>query len=423
MIELKHLGKIYSSASGSVEALKDVNLTIADGEIFGIIGLSGAGKSTLVRCINLLERPTSGEVWVDGQNLTALSEKALLQVRRQIGMIFQSFNLLEQRSVLRNVCFPLEISGTPKAEAKKRAEELLKVVGLADKAASFPSQLSGGQKQRVAIARALATNPRYLLCDEATSALDPNTTRSILELLREINKTLGVTIIVITHEMKVIDQICDRVAVIDHHRRAASYIENAAFSFHEPYASSASELVTELLQYLVEPADLLREEAEALLAGIVLDTKHFTLRTGGRTFEAAAFLRRAGADTTDVQRLFQSDLSEMVSRYDIIRRAELYREDIAVAAIDQEGVDRVTAAQAADELLSLKGVKASFVVFPSGENVQMSARSLGEVNVQVILEALGGGGNSTTAGGRVENTDVETVKSRLLEAIDAYFEK
>ena len=216
---------------------------------------------------------------------------------------------------------------------------------------------------------------------------------------------------------------CNRVAVIDHHRRAASYIENAAFSFHEPYASSASELVTELLQYLAEPADLLREEAEALLAGIVLDTKHFTLRTGGRTFEAAAFLRRAGADTTDVQRLFQSDLSEMVSRYDIIRRAELYREDIAVAVIDRDGVDRVTAAQAADELLSLKGVHASFVVFPNGGDVQMSARSLGEVNVQVILEALGGGGNSTTAGGRVENTDVETVKTRLLEAIDAYFEK
>ena len=177
MIELKHLGKIYSSASGSVEALKDVNLTIADGEIFGIIGLSGAGKSTLVRCINLLERPTSGEVLVDGQNIMALSQRELLQVRRQIGMIFQGFNLLEQRTVLRNICFPLEISGTPKAEAKKRAEELLRVVGLSDKAASYPSQLSGGQKQRVAIARALATNPRYLLCDEATSALDPNTTR------------------------------------------------------------------------------------------------------------------------------------------------------------------------------------------------------------------------------------------------------
>ncbi len=216
---------------------------------------------------------------------------------------------------------------------------------------------------------------------------------------------------------------CNRVAVIDHHRRAAQYIENAAFNFHEPYASSASELVTELLQYLVEPSDLLREEAEALLAGIVLDTKHFTLRTGGRTFEAAAFLRRAGADTTDVQRLFQNDLSEMVSRYDIIRRAELYRDDIAVAVIPQDGVDRVAAAQAADELLGLKGVKASFVVYRSGENVLMSARSLGEVNVQVILEALDGGGNSTTAGGKVTGSDPETVRKRLLEAIDDYFEK
>ena len=216
---------------------------------------------------------------------------------------------------------------------------------------------------------------------------------------------------------------CNRVAVIDHHRRAAQYIENAAFNFHEPYASSASELVTELLQYLVEPSDLLREEAEALLAGIVLDTKHFPLRTGGRTFEAAAFLRRAGADTTDVQKLFQNNLSEMVSRYDIIRRAELYRDDIAVAVIPQDGVDRVAAAQAADELLGLKGVKASFVVYRSGENVLMSARSLGEVNVQVILEALDGGGNSTTAGGKVTGSDPETVRKRLLEAIDDYFEK
>ena len=241
MIELKHLGKIYSSASGSVEALKDVNLTIADGEIFGIIGLSGAGKSTLVRCINLLERPTSGEVLVDGQNIMALSQKELLQVRRQIGMIFQGFNLLEQRTVLRNICFPLEISGTPKAQAKSRAEELLKIVGLADKAQSYPSQLSGGQKQRVAIARALATNPRYLLCDEATSALDPNTTRSILELLREINKTLGVTIIVITHEMKVIDQICDRVAVID--KSCIAEEGKVAEVFTNPQSDIARELV------------------------------------------------------------------------------------------------------------------------------------------------------------------------------------
>lgn len=241
MIELKHLGKIYSSASGSVEALKEVNLTISDGEIFGIIGLSGAGKSTLVRCINLLERPTSGEVWVDGQNLMELDRKQLLALRRQIGMIFQGFNLLEQRTVLRNVCFPLEIAGTPKAEAKQRAQELLQIVGLADKAKSYPSQLSGGQKQRVAIARALATNPRYLLCDEATSALDPNTTRSILELLRQINQTLGVTIIVITHEMKVIDQICDRVAVIDQSRIAEE--GRVAEVFTSPKSAIARELV------------------------------------------------------------------------------------------------------------------------------------------------------------------------------------
>lgn len=215
---------------------------------------------------------------------------------------------------------------------------------------------------------------------------------------------------------------CNRVAVIDHHRRAASYIENAAFSFHEPYASSASELVTELLQYMVAPADLLREEAEALLAGIVLDTKHFSLRTGGRTFEAAAFLRRSGADTESVQRLFQNDLSHMVSRYDIIRQAELYRGSIAIAAVTEDGIDRVTAAQAADELLTLKGVKASFVLYRSGSDVQMSARSLGEINVQVILEALGGGGNSTTAGGRVENGDVADVRAQLTESINSYFE-
>ena len=241
MIELKHLGKIYSSASGSVEALKDVNLTIADGEIFGIIGLSGAGKSTLVRCINLLERPTSGEVWVDGQNLTALSEKALLQVRRQIGMIFQSFNLLEQRTVLRNICFPLEIAGVKRDEAQARAAELLELVGLSDRAKNYPSQLSGGQKQRVAIARALATRPKYLLCDEATSALDPNTTQSILHLLKEINQTLGVTIVVITHEMRVIEQICQRVAVID--QSCIAEIGNVSDVFTHPKSDIAKALI------------------------------------------------------------------------------------------------------------------------------------------------------------------------------------
>ena len=188
-------------------------------------------------------------------------------------------------------------------------------------------------------------------------------------------------------------------------------------------ASSASELVTELLQYLVEPTDLLREEAGALLAGIVLDTKHFTQRTGGRTFEAAAFLRRSGADTAEVQRLFQGDLKDMVTKYDIIRRAEMYRSNIAVSVVEEPGVDRVAAAQAADDLLTLKGVQASFVVYAAEGAVLMSARSLGEINVQVILEALGGGGNSTTAGARIEDTDPESVRQQLIGVLDAYFEK
>ena len=220
MIELKHLSKTYRTQEKEIVALEDINLTINDGEIFGIIGLSGAGKSTLVRCINLLEEPTDGQVIIDGKSVTGLSRKELLKLRQSIGMIFQGFNLLAQRSVLKNVCYPLEIAGVGRKEARARALELLHMVGLADRANSYPAQLSGGQKQRVAIARALATSPKYLLCDEATSALDPNTTRSILELLREINNSLGVTIVVITHEMKVIDQICDRVAVIDHSRIA-----------------------------------------------------------------------------------------------------------------------------------------------------------------------------------------------------------
>lgn len=241
MIELKDLCKTFNASSGTVEALKDINLTINDGEIFGIIGLSGAGKSTLVRCINLLERPTYGSVIIDGKDMTQLSRSELLKMRRSISMIFQGFNLLEQRSVLRNVTFPLEISGVKLSEAKKKAMELLKIVGLEQKAAAYPAQLSGGQKQRVAIARALATDPRYLLCDEATSALDPNTTRSILELLDQINQTLGVTIVVITHEMKVIDQICDRVAVIDQSRIAE--VGKVSDVFTNPKSEIARELI------------------------------------------------------------------------------------------------------------------------------------------------------------------------------------
>ena len=210
IICLEGLGKQFQTTNGTVTALDDINLEILKGEIFGIIGLSGAGKSTLVRCINYLETPTAGRVIFEGQNLSMMKEAEIRKARQSMGMIFQQFNLLAQRNVLQNVCFPMEIAGVPKAEAKKRAAELLKLVGLEERMKAYPAQLSGGQKQRVAIARAMSTNPKVLLCDEATSALDPNTTKSILELLKKINRELGITVIVITHEMAVIESICDR---------------------------------------------------------------------------------------------------------------------------------------------------------------------------------------------------------------------
>ena len=224
IIQIQNLSKVFSSGETAVHALDQIDLEIQPGEIFGIIGLSGAGKSTLVRCMNLLERPTSGTIVVNGQHLawveedgrqSFISERELRQVRRNITMIFQGFNLLMQRTCLKNVCFPMELCGVPAAEARKRAEELLDLVGLKEKAGAYPAQLSGGQKQRVAIARALATNPKVLLCDEATSALDPTTTTSILELLKDLNHKLGVTVVVITHQMSVIEEICTRVAILD----------------------------------------------------------------------------------------------------------------------------------------------------------------------------------------------------------------
>ncbi|MBQ9469204.1 MAG: ATP-binding cassette domain-containing protein [Clostridia bacterium] len=215
MIEIRNLSKTFDGADGKVEALKNINLTVSDGDIYGIIGMSGAGKSTLVRCINMLERPTEGTVIIDGKDMKTLSPKELRAQRRKITMIFQGFNLLMQRTCLKNVCFPLELAGMKKDEAKKRAGELLELVGLPDKAKAYPAQLSGGQQQRVAIARALATDPKVLLCDEATSALDPNTTHSILSLIRDINKKLGITVVVITHQMSVVEEICSHVAILD----------------------------------------------------------------------------------------------------------------------------------------------------------------------------------------------------------------
>ena len=241
MIELQQLGKTFYTRNGPVEAVREISLKICDGDIFGIIGLSGAGKSTLVRCINFLERPTEGRVLFDGTDLGTLSAKQLREKRRQMSMIFQGFNLLAQRTVLRNVCFPLEIAGVSRREAAEKARGLLEMVGLSDKEQAYPGQLSGGQKQRVAIARALATDPKVLLCDEATSALDPTTTHAILELLQNINRKLGVTIIVITHEMRVVEQICNRVAVLDNSR----VVEEGAVKdiFLAPRSKMAKELI------------------------------------------------------------------------------------------------------------------------------------------------------------------------------------
>lgn len=241
MIQTVNVSKTFSGKEGQVEALKNISLDIYKEDIFGIIGMSGAGKSTLVRCLNFLERPTSGQVYVEGKDLSALTEKQLRNERTQIAMIFQHFNLLMQRNVLDNVCFPMEIIGMSKADARKKAFELLEEVGLADKARSYPAQLSGGQKQRVAIARALANEPKILLCDEATSALDPTTTKSILELLKEINQKHGITIVIITHAMSVVQEICNRVAIIDNGELAETGTVLEVFS--TPKSHAAKKLV------------------------------------------------------------------------------------------------------------------------------------------------------------------------------------
>lgn len=250
MIEIQHLSKTFAGADGSVEALRDINLKINDGDIFGIIGMSGAGKSTLVRCINMLERPSSGTVLINGRDIGALSAEELRKVRRRTTMIFQSFNLLMQRTCIANICFPLELAGMKKAEAKKRAGELLELVGLSDKANAYPAQLSGGQQQRIAIARALATDPEVLLCDEATSALDPKTTRSILELIKQINERLGITVIIITHQMSVIEDICTRVAILEN----GSVVEEGEVSkvFSNPASDAGKNIVSPEERALLE---------------------------------------------------------------------------------------------------------------------------------------------------------------------------
>ncbi|MCI6289862.1 MAG: ATP-binding cassette domain-containing protein [Clostridiales bacterium] len=292
LIELKHLGKTFRDGAKPVVAIKDINLTIEDGDIFGVIGLSGAGKSTLIRCINFLEKPTEGQVIFDGVDLGSLKHSELLRTRQRMSMIFQGFNLLAQRTALENVCYPLEIAHVKRKAAREKARKLLEIVGLGDREKAYPSQLSGGQKQRVAIARALATDPKVLLCDEATSALDPNTTRSILELLKKINAEMGVTIIVITHEMKVIEQICNRVAVIDQ----SHIVEQGLVK--DVFLAPKSRIARELILPQTEAVEEVHGERKVR---IVFDgNSAFEPVISNLTLECHAAVNILGADTKNI---------------------------------------------------------------------------------------------------------------------------
>ncbi len=292
IIQILDLEKRFKSKNTEVYALQGINLTIRKGDIFGIIGQSGAGKSTLVRCINMLERPSGGSVMFEGKDMCRLGSRDLQVARRSMGMIFQQFNLLMQRTAEENVCFPLELAGVKKDDARKRAGELLELVKLSDRAHSYPSQLSGGQKQRVAIARALATNPRVLLCDEATSALDPATTESILALIKDINRRLGITAVIITHEMSVIEKICNQVAIISHGRIAESGSVEEVF-FH-PRTEEARQLV---IPEAMQPEQMPHERLYRIIFN---GRSSFEPVIGNLVLECGAPVNIMYADTRDI---------------------------------------------------------------------------------------------------------------------------
>ena len=331
MIEIKNLTKEFQTADGTVEALRNVNLTIQDGDIYGIIGMSGAGKSTLVRCINMLERPTKGQVLIDGRDIAQLSDKELRAVRRDVTMIFQGFNLLMQRTCLKNICFPLELIGMDKEQAKKRALELLEVVGLPDKANAYPAQLSGGQQQRIAIARALATEPKVLLCDEATSALDPKTTHAILELIRDINQRLGITVIIITHQMSVVEEICSHVAILD----SGSVVEEGIVSevFSRPKSNAAKRLV------FPDGVDEILEETEGerrirvVFSGAVASKEPLIAKMAMEEKIAASIL---GASTKSIgDRAYGNMLLGLPDDDDVVKRAIDYLSSIPDVLVEE----------------------------------------------------------------------------------------
>lgn len=292
MIQIQNVGKTFEGKESKIEALKDISLTIQKGEIYGIIGMSGAGKSTLVRCLNFLEKPTNGTVCIEGKDLSKLSEEGLRKARTEIAMIFQHFNLLMQRTVLDNICFPLEITGHKKKEAREKAKELLEIVDLSEKANAYPAQLSGGQKQRVAIARALAMNPKILLCDEATSALDPTTTKSILTLIKDINQKYGITVVIITHEMTVVQEICTHVAIIDHGTLAETGTVEEVFS--RPKTKAAKKLVFQ------DDCKCLHMSGKRCIRIVFTENSSFEPVIGNMVLECKAPVNILLADTKDI---------------------------------------------------------------------------------------------------------------------------
>ncbi|NLX77020.1 MAG: methionine ABC transporter ATP-binding protein [Clostridiaceae bacterium] len=329
MISLRNLSKTFETSEGKIEVLKNISLDINKGEIFGIIGLSGAGKSTLVRCINLLEKPTSGDIIFDGMNMRDLRPRELLKVRQSIGMVFQSFNLLSQRTALKNVCYPLEIARVSRVEAREKAVKLLELVGLSDKLNAYPSQLSGGQKQRVAIARALATEPKVLLCDEITSALDPNTTRSILELLQDINRKLGVTILIITHEMEVIEQICNRVAVI--HEGVVVETGEVKEVFLRPRSETAKQLI------LPKGSEIYRDTGKRCLRIVFDGNSAFEPVISNMTLECRAVVNILYANTKAIDGKAYGEMLLQLPDDDIsIKRILAYLDDRGIFYKEEE---------------------------------------------------------------------------------------
>lgn len=310
IIQVNNVSKTFVGKDNTVEALKGINLDIHKGEIYGIIGMSGAGKSTLVRCLNFLERPTQGTVTIEGKDLSALSEKELRQTRTQISMIFQHFNLLMQRTVLDNICFPLEIAGEKKKAARDKAKELLEIVGLSEKAKSYPAQLSGGQKQRVAIARALSTNPKILLCDEATSALDPTTTKSILALLKDINEKYGITIVIITHEMAVVQEICTHVAIIDDGVLAETGTVEQVFT--KPQTVAARKLVYQNGENYVEM------KGKKCIRIVFSENSSFEPVIGNMVLECKAPVNILLADTKDISGVAHGQMILQLPEDDIV---------------------------------------------------------------------------------------------------------